>query len=318
MAKPKNITKIVDPKPEVSVDSRLDKYWKQRGILNMFLKFRPGFIVPRDLPINTPAPVIRKFKLKGLEFGNWVGVEDRKNYLAALTIALLDLNNILGFNFNIGLNGTVGIAFGARGSASALAHFEPNSFMINLTRHKSLTRVNKIRESLGQKRLTSSDEVTRYLFEKTGGVGSLAHEYGHALDFFFGTFIHQDRTNRALTFAFSTKTRFSIDYPENSLRYLALKVIDAIIWEKPGKYTEYYVKLKKDFDDNEYWFRQAELFARAFEVYISHKLNEAGIINKFLTHNKYDRSAYLNSHDFARVLPHMEKLIIKMRKEVNK
>lgn len=318
MARPKNITKIVDPKPEVSVDSRLDKYWKQRGILNMFLKFRPGFIIPRDLPISTPAPVTRKFKLKGLEFGNWVGVEDRKNYLAALTIALLDLNTILDFKNNIGLNGTVGIAFGARGSSRALAHFEPLSFMINLTRHKSLTRLNKIRESLGQPRLSSSDEVTRFLFEKTGGVGSLAHEYGHALDFFFGTFIDQDRNNRAITLGFSTATRFNIDYPENSFRYLALKVVDAIIWEKPGKLTEYYKKLKEDFGDNEYWFRHAELFARAFEVYISHKLKEAGIINKFLTHSKYDISAYLTGKDFARVLPHMDKLINKIRKEVNK
>lgn len=314
----KNITKIVDPKPELSVGGRLDQYWLSRGIQNMFLKFRPGFIVPRDISIDSPLPVVKKFKLNGLEFGNWVGVEDRKNYLAALTIALLDLDKILDFGFNIGLNKTIGIAFGARGSSRALAHFEPMTFMINLTRHKSITRLNEIRRAMGQTRLKSSQEVTEFLFEKTGGVGSLAHEYGHALDFFFGTYIDQDKYYLSLTFGRETRTRFDNTYPKDSLRYLALKVIDAIIWEKPGRKSEYYLKLEGKFPDSDYWFRHAELFARAFEVFIQYKLEKAGITNKFLTHAKYASTAYLKGKDFKRVLPWMDKLLIQIRKEVNK
>ena len=49
---------------------------------------------------------------------------------------------------------SLAIAFGARGSGSALAHFEPARNVINLTKLK--------------------------------GAGSLAHEWGHALDFFLG------------------------------------------------------------------------------------------------------------------------------------
>jgi hypothetical protein len=284
----------------------------------MFLKFRPGFIVPRDIPIDSPIPVVKKFKLNGLEFGNWVGVEDRKNYLAALTIALLDLNKILGFNHNLGFDNTIGIAFGARGSSRALAHFEPDSYMINLTRHKSLTRVNRIRRDMGQSKLKSSPEVTEFLFEKTGGVGSLAHEYGHAIDYFFGTYIHQDEYYRSLTFGRETRTRFDITYPKDSIRYLALKVIESIIWEKPGKKSAYYISLEQKFGDNDYWFRHTELFARAFEVYVQHQLNKAGITNKFLTHEKYASKAYLKETDLKRVLPWMNKLILKIRKEVNK
>lgn len=50
---------------------------------------------------------------------------------------------------------SLAIAFGARGSGTALAHFEPARNVINLTKLK--------------------------------GAGSLAHEWGHALDFFLGT-----------------------------------------------------------------------------------------------------------------------------------
>lgn len=314
----KVITKIVDPKPEVSEGGRLDQYWKDRGIATLYLKFRPGLIMPKDFSIDSPMPVVKKFQLNGLEFGNWVGVEDRKNYLAALTIALLDLNKILGFRFNIGLNNTIGIAFGARGASAALAHFEPMTFMINLTRHKSLTKVNRIRRDLGQSKLPSTPEVKTFLFEKTGGVGSLAHEYGHAIDYFFGTYIHQDKYHRSLTHGRSTATRIDNTYPVNSLRYLALKVIESIIWEKSGKKSEYYNKLEQKFGDNDYWFRHTELFARAFEVYIQYSLSKIGITNKFLTKEKYTREAYLKEKDFKRVLPWMAKLLTQIRKEVIK
>lgn len=63
----------------------------------------------------------------------------------------MDLANALNITPQaIGLNGRLGIAFGARGSGNALAHYEPSETVINLT--------------------------------KTKGAGSLAHEWWHALD----------------------------------------------------------------------------------------------------------------------------------------
>jgi hypothetical protein len=67
----------------------------------------------------------------------------------------MDLANLLGLPPKaISLDGELGIAFGARGSGSAAAHYEPGRVVINLTR--------------------------------TRGAGSLAHELGHAFDDYFG------------------------------------------------------------------------------------------------------------------------------------
>jgi hypothetical protein len=65
--------------------------------------------------------------------------------------ALVDLADILGIKpEDISLGGQLGLAIGARGTGNSLAHYEPDLRVINLTR--------------------------------AGGVGSLAHEWGHALD----------------------------------------------------------------------------------------------------------------------------------------
>jgi hypothetical protein len=64
---------------------------------------------------------------------------------------LVDLADVLGIKpEDISLGGQLGLAIGARGTGNALAHYEPELKVINLTR--------------------------------AGGVGSLAHEWGHALD----------------------------------------------------------------------------------------------------------------------------------------
>lgn len=69
--------------------------------------------------------------------------------------ALMDLATVLNIPPKaISLNGTLGIAFGARGKGSAAAHYEGDKVVINLT--------------------------------KLSGAGSLAHEWGHALDDYFG------------------------------------------------------------------------------------------------------------------------------------
>jgi hypothetical protein len=278
----------------------------------MFRKFRPGFKIPKDFNISFPQDVASKFKLNGFEFGNWVTIEDRQNYLAALSLALIDLNSVLQFGNNIGLDKTIGVAFGARGASHAMAHFEPGSFMINLTRYQSITKYNKMLADFGQRPMTPGPEAKKFLFEKTGGVGSFAHEYGHALDYFFGTYIHQNVNHRSLTLGHSTATNFPNAYASDSLRYYALKVIEKIIWSGPGIQSNYYTNLKKKLGKNEYWFRHTELFARAFEVYINYKCKSKGINNYFLTHTKYANEAYLSDTEFNRVLPWMNKLILKM------
>ena len=95
-----------------------------------------------------------QFGFRGVQFGNWTNQRDRQEAVNQAFDAFMDLSRILGVSPKaLSLNGELGIAFGARGSGKALAHYEPSQVVINLT--------------------------------KTNGAGSLAHEWWHALDNYF-------------------------------------------------------------------------------------------------------------------------------------
>ena len=94
------------------------------------------------------------FGFRGVQFGNWTNQKDRQASVNETYDALMDMANILGVSPKaLSLNGELGIAFGARGTGRANAHYEVSNIVINLT--------------------------------KTRGTGSLAHEWWHALDNYF-------------------------------------------------------------------------------------------------------------------------------------
>lgn len=97
------------------------------------------------------------FGFRGVEFGNWNNQVDRQQLLNDAYDGLLDLADVMGIPPRaISLNGELALAFGARGSglSGARAHYEPAKAVINLT--------------------------------KMNGAGSLAHEWFHAMDHYFG------------------------------------------------------------------------------------------------------------------------------------
>jgi hypothetical protein len=95
------------------------------------------------------------FGFKGGEFGNWMSQADRQGSLNMGYDALKDLAAALKISGrDISYQGELSIAFGARGSGNAVAHYEPLRQVINLT--------------------------------KMRGAGSLAHEWWHGLDDFLG------------------------------------------------------------------------------------------------------------------------------------
>ncbi len=105
----------------------------------------------------TPEKFANEFGFRGVQFGNYVEQKKRVDDINEAYDALLDLANLLDVPSRaLSLNGSLGIAFGARGSGGknpAKAHYEPDEIVINLTKNK--------------------------------GAGSLAHEWWHALDNFF-------------------------------------------------------------------------------------------------------------------------------------
>ncbi len=103
----------------------------------------------------TGEDMLKEFNFKGGEFGNWLNEQDRQQSLNYCYDALKDLSKGLNIpSKDIALNNSLSIAFGSRGEGSALAHYEEERNVINLTKMK--------------------------------GAGSLAHEWGHALDHALG------------------------------------------------------------------------------------------------------------------------------------
>lgn len=99
----------------------------------------------------TGEQLVRTFGLRALEHGNWMADDDADTGEAAAFGAFTDLALLLGLPPELmGFRGRLGLALGARGGGKFAAHYEPSYRVINLT--------------------------------KTKGAGTLAHEWGHALD----------------------------------------------------------------------------------------------------------------------------------------
>jgi hypothetical protein len=95
----------------------------------------------------------KTFNLREVDFGQegWMTQADREYHVKALEGAMHDMSEALGVDPAIlSLNGRLGVALGARGKGKAAAHYETGRHIINIT--------------------------------KFNGGGSLAHEWGHALD----------------------------------------------------------------------------------------------------------------------------------------
>lgn len=99
----------------------------------------------------TPEELATTFGLRAVEFGNWMTADDRQTSINECYNSFCVLAELLKIDrYKIG-RGTLAVAFGARGTGKANAHYEPAKHVINLTR--------------------------------TRGAGSLAHEWAHSIDF---------------------------------------------------------------------------------------------------------------------------------------
>ncbi len=106
----------------------------------------------RALGMTSSHQMVAEFGLKNVQFGNWVNDDDAREHVRNATGAFHDLADVLGIEPRVvSLKGRLSLGIGARGHGGmARAHYEPSTKAINLTRW--------------------------------AGGGSLAHEWGHALD----------------------------------------------------------------------------------------------------------------------------------------
>lgn len=314
-AKPKkkkggDLGKIVDH-GQVAPEGNSDVYWSREGKMNIVFQ-------PNDSNVRIGEKISSSYKyadirfledyygLKAFEFGNWLSQQDRLNYLSGLGLALFDLHKLLGFSpKQIGMKGKLSVAFGARGRGKALAHFEPGAFVINLTRYSRPKQLDK--RPINFKRVN--------LILQDGGVGSFAHEFGHALDFYSGTFIEKAPewqisggrdTNPAIRFPSLKKSK---------LQSLMDNLLNKIIWKGKNVQSDYYKRLNKK-GTKEYYLRRNEIWARSFEVYVHFKLEKRKNKNVFLNKSKYAERFYLTLGEMKKLEKDYDALIAEIGKHL--
>ncbi len=309
----RNLGKLVDEGDVPTNRSRADEYWSERTKV-IFTptnkKIRVGFPIPKSYLYTDEDFLMRHYQLRSIEFGNWLSQQDRRNYLAALGLALFDLHKLLGFSpANISLKGKITVAFGARGRGAALAHFEHNTFAINITRYE--------RPEKGSTKGKEFDRTS--LLTASGGMGSFAHEYGHALDYYAGTFIEKHPA-RAVSGGASIRTRPDKAFISKSgVTGIMERILDKIIWEKKGRHTPYYLKIakavKNGAGEGDYYLRRNEIFARAFEVYIHYKMQKKKYKNIFLAETKYQSVFYLSLNEIKKVEKDIDSLVSAIKRK---
>lgn len=182
--------KIQDTSVDISRGGRIREYWGLRVMNPKRAEAEDG-----SKEVDMTA-ILKRYNIKGFEFGNWTSNEDRYDMVIAFERAAKVLETIVGSR-NLGMDMLLGVAFGARGrGGAAAAHYEPGLNMINLT--------------------------------KTTGFGCLAHEWGHAIDYNLGRFVDQNKVYDALTGGYSVARLL----PENTgaqLRRWANAVVDEAI-----------------------------------------------------------------------------------------
>lgn len=198
----------------------------------------------RDGKDVSPDQFGETFGFRGVQFGNYVEQKKRQRDLNNAFDGLTDMARIIGVQeLALSLNGTLGLAFGARGSGgvrAAAAHYEPDNIVINLT--------------------------------KISGAGSLGHEWFHALDNYFG------KLNKGEYISESPVTRDALPVRKEVVD--AYKNLMKVI-RKDTKIVERSKELDK-LRSKDYWSTGREMVARSFEAYLIAKADAKGGRNDYL------------------------------------
>ncbi|HGT2342733.1 TPA: LPD38 domain-containing protein [Yersinia enterocolitica] len=241
------------------IEAKLDKLRKTSREEQRKLTNEPRIGIERRNGNVTPEQFSDAFGFRGVQFGNYVEGARRQTELNDAYDSLVDMAELLNVPPKaLSLNGELGLAFGARGKGGAKAHYEPVQVVINLT--------------------------------KGNGAGSLAHEWFHALDNYFGTYdVHGEssgkRSSEFITdrkrprYDFSSGKRQEITHPVRQEVYDAFK--SAVIKVTNSGMRERAAILDSG-RSKAYWTTKLEMSARAFERYLLDKAESKGITNDYL------------------------------------
>ncbi|CUW41942.1 conserved protein of unknown function (plasmid) [Magnetospirillum sp. XM-1] len=226
---------------------------------------------------------VRVFGFRGVEFGNWVADDERRKSMNAAFDGMMDLAEIMGVEpKGLSLDGRLGLAFGSRGKGSFAAHYEPGKEVINLT--------------------------------KLSGAGSLAHEWFHAVDHYFGevgrpdawkggargmsgwmemaSYPGEPREKIVRVDVLPTGKQKPVYGMVHRLDHLPRETYaasDAVMRTAVGRrhdadFFRQACRLSGNAGSSGYWARPTELGARAFESWAFDRLAEKGRKSDYLVH----------------------------------
>lgn len=282
------VTKIVDtivvtskttPQSNPLAGGKLERWWNDdaegvQGVKKVGRnRIDAGKDKNTDLSPSVPETLIT-FKFKGCEFGNWLSQAERYDLFTAFQSCLADMYKWLGSS-NIGFDNQFGVAFGARGSRGAAAHYEAWSNMINMT--------------------------------KQYGAGSFLHEYAHAIDYSVGAFFDQLRRYSALSGGHTVGQ--PLDNVGGQFRAMMNKIL---IYVRSTESYKKMLSIPKFKSSIGYWGNSTELFARLTEAYFSYFYNERK--NHYLVKetNYYEKlskdyGVYLSKAEMDVIKPEVDK-----------
>lgn len=193
---------------------------------------------------------IARFRLRSVEFGNWMNDADRRHWYYGAMLSLENLATILDVQpGKMGFDGKLSIALGARGvGGKAVAHYEPRPHVvINIT--------------------------------KVRGDGSFAHEYGHAIDNFAGETIGKNWASGGMT-VFTGIDEGRLE--KQSVQALIERAYQEVMFDGK-KMTMFGASIKNYKGDRaEYFLARAEIWARMFEAWVAQQCYRRRILNGWL------------------------------------
>lgn len=230
--------------------------------------------------------LVDEFGMRGVQWGNSVTDDERSHHAAKTVEALTDLADVTGLHpKDIAIDGKLGLAIGARGRGGASAHYEPESKVINLTRKN--------------------------------GAGTIAHEWGHAFDHWLADHRSGDYMSErnhltgtsgesGMGAAFKSWKSASAEYKNRLHGALRQAVREKLVSQKKAE---------------EYWNSGREVFARAFERYVSMKLKNDDRENTYLSGfsdslgNETFASLWPNDSETKAMTPAFDKIFEEYRKQ---
>jgi hypothetical protein len=210
------------------------------------------------------------FGFRAVEFGETMPQKERHKNMNLAYDSFMDLANILNFPAQaIGLGGRLALCFGSRGRGgrgAAMAHYELNKEVINLTRNR--------------------------------GAGSLAHEWFHALDHSLTS--NDTKSASELTHYYPTPY-YSYETKDNMLKIESILKKSKMYSDSERLQSSTGQKQ----NGKSYWTQEPELFARAFEGCLYEKMQSEGQTNEYLVQIpiKEDSKIYPYPHkeDMSRI-----------------